>query len=617
MINIKSFFRRSENFIMLLLAVLLCSLLITSDFFINTFYTNLFLYNLLSCIFIIGSSIFILSKGSFGLSRNTYISMGLIFFWIVYILINHFFLNTNGEKLKSNYLIISLLLYISLVTTISNYPSLKKNIFIILCIIAFVESSYCILQFLNIIKNETATKITGTWVNPNITAMYLALIFPFVLAGILIKINKQKKLYILLLVFVIISLLLLKCRTAILGTLLATALVLEWRYSICKNFIAKQSRMIIYSTFNMAILVITFIAFFAYYTKKDSADGRKLIWCLSLKMIEEKPLFGYGYGNFERDYNLKQAKYFAENEYTETEKQNAAHTEMAYNEIIENTVEGGIVGSIFLLGFIIAVLCNAAKFLKTSNYYDENIDTTNASDNHVILSAIAGMVVLLFMSLVNFTITAVPIMCVFVLFTSIVCAIKLKKDEAVFIFAIKKIYIILPLGIFGIFLLFFNSTIAYSHREITLAIDNAKNNDYQNALSILEAIPLKNQNSSNFYQSLGNIYYRNNNKNTALQVYEKNKMLSSTPYLYEQLGDCYLSQQDFLKAIMHYEIAMNIQPNRFTPKYLLMNLYIQQKDKFNAIKYANYIVQLKEKVPSRTTKSIKRIAMEFLKLIKK
>lgn len=46
-----------------------------------------------------------------------------------------------------------------------------------------------------------------------------------------------------------------------------------------------------------------------YNAKKASADGRKLIWKLSAQMIPEKPLTGYGYGFFEKEYNLHQANY--------------------------------------------------------------------------------------------------------------------------------------------------------------------------------------------------------------------------------------------------------------------------------------------------------------------
>jgi O-antigen ligase len=47
-----------------------------------------------------------------------------------------------------------------------------------------------------------------------------------------------------------------------------------------------------------------------YLLKKDSADGRLLIWKCTAKMIADKPLLGHGAGGFQREYMLYQADYF-------------------------------------------------------------------------------------------------------------------------------------------------------------------------------------------------------------------------------------------------------------------------------------------------------------------
>jgi O-antigen polymerase len=612
MSKIKSFYLQSENSIAVLLAMLIFSLLITSSFLINTFYTNLFVYLLLSCIFIVSASFFIFNKPTISFSRNTIISIGLVFLWIIYILINDFFINTNGEKLKSNYIIVSLLLYVSLIFLFSIHPSLKKYIFIFLSVLAFIECSYCILQVLNVIKSDTAIKVTGTWVNPNITAMFLALVFPFALSSILVTVNKQKKLYILLICFIIISLLLLKCRTAILGALLASALILEWRYKICKNFITKQSKTSVYLATFAFIFLTTAISIVTYFAKKDSADGRKLIWNLSLKMVSQKPFFGFGYGNFERDYNLEQAKYFSNNANSENEIANASHTEMAYNEIIENAVDGGILGSAFVLGFIITLLNNGSVFFKSiANSIDNN------SEIQIIISSITSIIVLLFMSLVNFTITATPIMCIFILFASVISSSKIAVVVPVAIPLLVKKAIPLTFILIGSVLFYTNLSTAFYQRKITYAINYAKDKEYVAAFSILETIPVKHQKNVNFYQTLSNAYYLNNQKEKALEVYKKSSLLYSSPLLYQQMGDCFFTQKDYANAIKNYETAKNIQPNRFTPRYLLLKVYIEQKDKTNAVKYANEIVALNEKIPSYTTNSIKKIAQEFLKIVNK
>lgn len=64
-------------------------------------------------------------------------------------------------------------------------------------------------------------------------------------------------------------------------------------------------------------------------------------------MIAENPFKGYGYGLFERNYNLKQASYFANQTSSNTERRNASFVAMAYNDYLEQTIEGGILGLLF------------------------------------------------------------------------------------------------------------------------------------------------------------------------------------------------------------------------------------------------------------------------------
>jgi O-antigen ligase len=47
-----------------------------------------------------------------------------------------------------------------------------------------------------------------------------------------------------------------------------------------------------------------------YFLKRDSADGRLLIWQTAWNMIKDKPLAGHGYGSFNAKYMLYQAEYF-------------------------------------------------------------------------------------------------------------------------------------------------------------------------------------------------------------------------------------------------------------------------------------------------------------------
>ena len=58
------------------------------------------------------------------------------------------------------------------------------------------------------------------------------------------------------------------------------------------------------------VILSLFLFVLLYGLKKDSADGRLLIWHCSLEMMKERPLLGWGVGGFEAHYMDYQAAYF-------------------------------------------------------------------------------------------------------------------------------------------------------------------------------------------------------------------------------------------------------------------------------------------------------------------
>ena len=90
-------------------------------------------------------------------------------------------------------------------------------------------------------------------------------------------------------------------------------------------------------------------------TKKASSEGRILIWKLSAQMALEKPL-GCGYGLFEKNYNIYQSTYFSKGCSNSTEKENADHVFMPYNDTLEHAIEGGGIGACFYLLIYIYVI---------------------------------------------------------------------------------------------------------------------------------------------------------------------------------------------------------------------------------------------------------------------
>jgi tetratricopeptide (TPR) repeat protein len=101
-----------------------------------------------------------------------------------------------------------------------------------------------------------------------------------------------------------------------------------------------------------------------YYLKKDSADGRSLMWKIALQTAVKHP-FGVGLGNFSGAYGDEQAIYFAGGKGSEQEELVAGSPEYGFNEYLQIAVESGIVS---LVLFFAIVFLSLKSFLKNKEY---------------------------------------------------------------------------------------------------------------------------------------------------------------------------------------------------------------------------------------------------------
>lgn len=91
-----------------------------------------------------------------------------------------------------------------------------------------------------------------------------------------------------------------------------------------------------------AVIVLFFVLGGAYLLKKDSADGRLLIWKVAVQAIGEKPLTGYGWDYMAGAYGEAQEKYFSKGEYTKQEEHVAGSPEYVFNEYLQAAMAWGV-----------------------------------------------------------------------------------------------------------------------------------------------------------------------------------------------------------------------------------------------------------------------------------
>ena len=113
--------------------------------------------------------------------------------------------------------------------------------------------------------------------------------------------------------------------------------------------------------FRLLILIFIFISVYGLYQlKPNSADGRILIWKVTLTMIKEKPLTGFGLKGFETHYMHYQASYL-KTKGTPHEKLLANSNHLVYNEPLRLVVEYGIAGVLIYICLLYLVIIMPRK----------------------------------------------------------------------------------------------------------------------------------------------------------------------------------------------------------------------------------------------------------------
>jgi O-antigen polymerase len=504
----------------------------------------------------------------------------------------------------------------------------SKNIyrlFQFLILASIIESLLCIMQYTHwAASNNSLFLVTGTWVNPNVTALFQAMTLVVSLG---FAIGKKGFRIVATIAFLlgIVSLIMLQCRTAYLGGISATLTLLVLKFDLINKMFKKSVATRAVIIIGSMLLIIPFM-YSLYIKKQASADGRIFIWKVSYNMIKQQPLFGYGYGTFERKYNLFQADYIKQGKASPNEIVHAGFVSMSYNEYLQNMLEGGILGfSIFILlliNILITPIRAKAIFNNQLNEYSRNkirildVDKTvsQSVDNGAFMIAYSGSVAFAVMSLTNFTLQAIPAMLVFVIFVSLLsCHSYYSVDQ---FFSLNKFSITnRSKRIFSIFsALITLCYICYIKKVISANLINKDAFNLANE-GFVDKSELMLRDLSNtllvyesYWINYGNIMMSQQKYLAAIDKFQNAKKLTSSPDLYLKTGLCLEHLGKYSLAKKQYLQAMYIQPNRILYKYKLMKLYEILKEQNKALEIANEIIIHQPKLNSDAVLTYKQEA---------
>lgn len=499
----------------ILLYLVGCMMLVNTNLFYYASMTQYFAFCTASIIFW-GMGMYQKVKGK-EWHCSTHVEL-LFFVWVVYVVSRSFF--GKNEEYNLHYLFALWMFYQGTVWLIRRKRISVANVSTLLILLSSCEAIVCLLQWMGITESQSALfTVTGTWESPNVTAMFMTLGFPFVLGKILYTHKRYYQWgYSAVMILLIIALLLINCRTAYISAFLST-LILCSKHFQWNTWLRRVSAKQRIGISLLVIGVITASSFGLYKMKQASADGRLFIWKTTLSIITEKPIAGHGYGLFEKEYNLHQSRYFQEGQGTVTERKNARHVFMCYNDYLGMAVEGGILASLLYLAVLIITLYRCIRI-----------------GNHI---ATACLINLLWMSSVNFVLQAVPLM-----FASILIIASVSAEDKLILHKTK--IPVFTCMLLGCMLLIEGGHSVIKRYTVQRAIKQAMEIRKQNpnkALSIMEKHKKDAETSECFWRIYGKMcLYANKYEeahwalNTALQYTSSPIVIKDMIICYQKLG---------------------------------------------------------------------------------
>jgi len=456
--------------------------------------------------------------------------------------------------------------------------------------VCFMQACYGIFQFESWLpSNHSKFAITGSFDNPAGFAALLSLAFSIGL--FLLAKGKTVERYLIVagLIVMVTAIFLSGSRAGMLAIVLSTGTFLLAKKNIRHNI--RQFKYYKLVLFLLSSLLVG-STFLLYYQKKDSADGRLLIWKVSSEMIKDKPAFGHGYRAFQAKYMDYQAAYFRNNPDSKF-KLLADNVKHPFNEFLKVAVEFGIAGLAVILLIILFVL---RKIIELEN-----------ENRALVLSGFASFFVLACFSYPLQYISTWLLLVFYFLALRLLKEIRIGNTP---VSVITRITIVVAC-IFALSHLV--RQVSAEKRWKTIAMNSLRGNtekmlpEYRKLhLAFLKRNPFFLYN----YGAELNIAGRHAESIVILNACQK---LFNDYDLQMLLADNYHKKGELEEAVQIYQHASYMIPCRFLPVYQLFKIYREANQREMAVKYAREIVNKKMKIPSFTVTSIISEAKDYLK----
>lgn len=344
--------------------------------------------------------------------------------------------------------------------------------------------------------------------------------------------------------------------------------------------------------FLIGSILLTFAGYGLYAFKKNSADGRLLIWKNTITQIKDNPI-GVGVGFYAGNYGKYQAEYFKKGG-TDEEKMLAGSPEYAFNEYLQIAAEFGVIPFLLFMTVILNVIISAIKNRR--------------------VAPLGAFVSLLVFATMSYPFSLIPFIIAFVLLLTL-CTYspiggmvdnrKTTIQAPVLLFTICAVSVTIYLTAQTNQLYkSYQSWGNFRYLYYTKAYASAKKSyfkEYNNLKDNVEYLFEYGQVLSNLKE-----YHQSN------AILKRAATLSCDPMLFNILGKNYQALKGGDKAAEYYTQAINTIPHRLYPYYLLTQLYIESNNLPEAQRMAKKLLTIPVKIPSPASQQMREEMQSFV-----
>ncbi|MEN6457035.1 MAG: O-antigen ligase family protein [Prolixibacteraceae bacterium] len=371
----------------------------------------------------------------------------------------------------------------------------------------------------------------------------------------------------------------------------------------------------------LAIVLTGSILSGLYFYKKGSADGRTLIWKVSLNLIGDHPVTGVGFDRFKAHYMDYQARYFEKDPERE-EAMVAGDSNYAFNELIQHTTENGIIGLVLILAVLSGIFASSAHNPNKPGGSNKVADIHDP-DYRLLAIAKAGVVSILVFSLFSYPAQILPVKTSLAFYLAVVAGLAPqktiripelsgKRTGQVIAFSLRILLtLILLAGIAAGYRFSKRYTQAYRDWQSAFQVYlmgawEACLEDYEKAYPVLH-------DDGDFLTNYGKALSMAGEDSKAIEILQRATGRYPNTVVYTALGDSYKALGETDKAEAAYLHAWYMNPSRFYPKYLLAKLYDESGQNEKAVITAKELLEKQVKIESTAIEEI-RVEMEEILL---